>query len=388
MNFPSKLRAAIVLAPLLLLTPNAVAAQIETQENQWTKRPRPIPDARVVDQDGKPWHFYSDLIKGKTVAINFIFTSCGAICPSLTAIFKEAHALVPQRSQKPAHFISVSVDPLNDTPAVLKAFAADAGANWTFVTGDRQEIDRVLKAFGTSLGVREDHSPLIVVGNDEIDQWTKLYGLVPPRKLTAAVLTAQRDPRKPSSMSRRPSSSFVHYAPAVGLIRTKENVTDLARDAASYFSNLPLLNHENRPVRFYRDLVKGRVVLVNFMFTTCANVCSPMTTNLVRTQRLLNERAPGKVKMISITVDPETDTPAVLNQFAIKHGVAPGWDFLTGKKENVDWVLYKLGGFVEDKLTHSTVLLVGNDATGEWIKTTAMAKPDEIAGIVERLTKP
>jgi cytochrome oxidase Cu insertion factor (SCO1/SenC/PrrC family) len=89
--------------------------------------------------------------------------------------------------------------------------------------------------------------------------------------------------------------------------------------------------------------------------------------------------------MVSISVDPLTDTPERLRTYADKFKVKPGWYFLTGKKENVDWVLYKLGGYVEDKQTHSGVLIIGNEATGEWMKVHAMANPTEIASAVTKL---
>ncbi|HWP45437.1 MAG TPA: SCO family protein, partial [Blastocatellia bacterium] len=90
----------------------------------------------------------------------------------------------------------------------------------------------------------------------------------------------------------------------------------------------------------------------------------------------------------TISVDPTTDTPQVLKKYAEKFKVKPGWYFLTGKKENVDAVLYKLGGYVEDKLKHSSVLLIGNLETGEWVKMYAMAKPSDIADTVMKIAAP
>jgi len=130
----------------------------------------------VLDQDGKTHHFYSDLVKGKTVAINFIFTNCTTICPPLGATFARV-----QRDLlgKDVQFISVSVDPLTDTPERLKAWGAKfkAGAGWTFVTGNKPEIDQLLRALGASAARREDHTPSVIVGNDAKDVWTRTYGL-------------------------------------------------------------------------------------------------------------------------------------------------------------------------------------------------------------------
>jgi cytochrome oxidase Cu insertion factor (SCO1/SenC/PrrC family) len=138
-----------------------------------------IPDVEVLDQDGNVRHFYSDLIKGKTVAVNFIFTNCTTICPPLGATFARVQRELGDKVGKDVYFISVSVDPLTDTPERLKAWGAKfkAGPGWTFVTGNKEEIDRLLRALGASTARREDHTPSVIIGNDERDVWTRTYGL-------------------------------------------------------------------------------------------------------------------------------------------------------------------------------------------------------------------
>lgn len=138
-----------------------------------------IPDVEVLDQEGNTLHFYSDLIKGKTVAINFIFTNCTTICPPLAATFARVQREMGDKVGKDVHFISISVDPLTDTPERLKAWGAKfkAGAGWTFVTGTRQEMDKLLYALGASVSRREDHTPSVIIGNDVKGVWTRTYGL-------------------------------------------------------------------------------------------------------------------------------------------------------------------------------------------------------------------
>jgi cytochrome oxidase Cu insertion factor (SCO1/SenC/PrrC family) len=154
---------------------------------------------------------------------------------------------------------------------------------------------------------------------------------------------------------------------------------------ANYFPNHVLLTQDNKAVHFYQDLLKGKIVLINFFFTTCQSVCPLMTANLAKVQGLLSDHVGKEVVMISISVDPVTDTPQALKKYAEHFKAQPGWYFLTGKKENVDWVLYKLGGYVEDKQKHTSVLIIGNEATGEWMKVHAMAEPTEIASAVTKL---
>jgi cytochrome oxidase Cu insertion factor (SCO1/SenC/PrrC family) len=147
-----------------------------------------IPDAQVVDQNGKQLNFYSDLIKGKTVAINFIFTTCTTICPPLTATFRRVQQDAAARGLD-VQLISVSVDPATDTPERLRDFAAKfkAGPGWTFVTGDKSLIDSVLQSLGAAVSNKNDHTPMILIGNDASDYWTRAYGLTSPTKIVELI---------------------------------------------------------------------------------------------------------------------------------------------------------------------------------------------------------
>lgn len=143
-----------------------------------------IPDAQVLDQHGKQLNFYTDLIKGKTVAINFLFTTCTAICPSLAATFRRVQQDAAARGLD-VQLISISVDPTTDTPERLHDFAMKfkAGPRWTFVTGDKARIDSVLQSLGAAVSNKNDHTPMILIGNEASDYWTRAYGLTSPVKL-------------------------------------------------------------------------------------------------------------------------------------------------------------------------------------------------------------
>jgi cytochrome oxidase Cu insertion factor (SCO1/SenC/PrrC family) len=150
-----------------------------------------IPDVRGYDQNGNPVRFYTDLVKGKTVAINFIFTTCTNICPPLTATFRRVQQELAERAPQ-VSLISVSVDPTVDTPERLRDFAAKfkAAPGWTFVTGDQSEIDSLLKALGFAVSDKNDHSPMILIGNDAAGYWTRAYGLSSPSSLAKTIAEA------------------------------------------------------------------------------------------------------------------------------------------------------------------------------------------------------
>jgi protein SCO1/2 len=150
-----------------------------------------IPNVRLVDQNGKPLAFYDDLIKGRIVAINFIFTTCTASCPPLTATFRRVQQTASERGLD-IQLISISVDPTVDTPERLHAFAEKfhAGPGWTFVTGDKSEIDSLLRGLGAAVTNKNDHTPMMMIGNDSVDYWTRAYGLSSPSKLVDLIADA------------------------------------------------------------------------------------------------------------------------------------------------------------------------------------------------------
>jgi len=153
-----------------------------------------IPDAAVLDQNGRKLRFYTDLVKGKTVAINFIFTTCTTICPPMTANFAKVQKTMMAHGQKDFYLISVSVDPENDTPAKLKAYAEmfQAKPGWTFVTGTRAELQSIWQAFSVySGGAKQDHAPTVVIGNDARHSWTYASGLTSANKLVAVIESIQ-----------------------------------------------------------------------------------------------------------------------------------------------------------------------------------------------------
>ena len=153
--------------------------------------------------------------------------------------------------------------------------------------------------------------------------------------------------------------------------------------AQKYFTDVELLNQNGEKVRFYTDVLKGKTVVVNAFFTTCTSVCPPMNRNMEKIQKALGERAGRDVFLVSMTVDPDTDTPARLKDYAQKFHAGRGWIFLTGKKENLDWALYKLGQYVENKDDHKTIFIIGNEPTGLWKKAFGMANVAELVQVVE-----
>jgi protein SCO1/2 len=146
--------------------------------------PLKIPDVAVTDQDGKQTHFYSGLVRGHTVVVNFIFTNCTTICGTMGANFGRLQQIVGDD----VTLISVSVDPL-DTPPKLKAWSErwDRGPRWTLVTGARNDIDALRRAFGVYSADFVNHSAVTFIGNDTTGEWTRVDGLAPATRIASTV---------------------------------------------------------------------------------------------------------------------------------------------------------------------------------------------------------
>jgi protein SCO1/2 len=153
--------------------------------------------------------------------------------------------------------------------------------------------------------------------------------------------------------------------------------------AQKYFSDVVLVNQHGEKMRFYSDLLRGKVVIINSFFATCTGSCLPLTRNLEKLQQGLGARMGKEVNIISISVDPEVDTPASLKAYAKKLNAGPGWYFLTGTKESVEFALKKIGQFVDDKQAHLNIFIIGNERTGLWKKAFGLAKSDELMKIVD-----
>ena len=156
-----------------------------------------------------------------------------------------------------------------------------------------------------------------------------------------------------------------------------------ARWGANYFPNVTLTTQDNRKVRFYDDLIKGKIVAVNLIYTTCKFSCPLETARLAQVQRMLGDRMGRDVFFYSITIDPAYDTPAVLKEYAAKFDAGPGWLFLTGTQQDIDLISRKTGLYSEPNPSnpdgHTPHLLVGNEVTGQWLRNSGVDDPRFLA---------
>ncbi len=150
---------------------------------------------------------------------------------------------------------------------------------------------------------------------------------------------------------------------------------------ANYFPNVPLTTSERQTVHFFDDLIEGRIVSINFIYTSCPDTCPLETAQLVKVQNIMGDRVGRDVFFYSITIDPGHDTPEVLQEYKDRFGAR--WTFLTGKEEDITRLRRKLGLYIEEiqdgSNNHNVSMIIGNQATGRWMKRSPFENPYVLA---------
>jgi protein SCO1/2 len=197
MHLATGIAATLVAATLFVTSGQAVAGEHDHHHmapeapvpDEAESPPIRVPDVSVVTQEGRKVSFYRDLVKGRVVVVNFIYTTCTAICSPMTANLHEVQRLLEPEYAKRVHFISITIDPKTDTPAVLKTFAEQfkIDGNWTFVTASAKNQAKLQKGFAVSMARKEDHTPLVLIGNDKTGQWTRKLGIANPMAIAEAI---------------------------------------------------------------------------------------------------------------------------------------------------------------------------------------------------------
>lgn len=141
---------------------------------------------------------------------------------------------------------------------------------------------------------------------------------------------------------------------------------------AGYFPNLPVVDQDGRQFAFYDDLIKGKMVVVSFIYTHCPDLCPLTTARLSQLQQKLGDRLGRDVFFYSITVDPLRDTPTELKKFAEAFDAKPGWRFLTGDPEALKKISHALGDRSRNLSEHRNEIVIGNDLTGQWSRNSVM----------------
>lgn len=313
---------------------------------------------KLQDQDGKMQSLKS-LIADKVVVMNFVFTTCKTICPPMGANLVALKNALGERVKEDFIMLSISLDPATDTPERLKQWQVNFDSNsdgvWTMLTGEKSVVDQLLKDLNVFTPLKEEHAPIMLIGNAGNDEWIRTNGLASPDVLSSKVIEYLDEAKREKQIKR-----------------------DL-----KYFTDLPLINQHGEEYNFYSDLLKDKVVFINPFFAECPGTCPIMHTMMQEVQSHLGDRLGESVLMLSITVDPVNDSPEVLKEYAARYGAKEGWHFLTGNVENVHAVMKKIGKYVRVREQHDTIVLIGNLKTQLWKKANGLAETSEIIEVLE-----
>jgi protein SCO1/2 len=190
------------------------------------------------------------------------------------------------------------------------------------------------------------------------------------------------------ALSRRKLLGLAAMTPLAAAVPASESAAASAeareRIRRRYFPDITLVTQDNRKVRFFDDLVKNKIVTINFFYARCEGICPVVMANLVKVQKLLANRSASPVSMISITLKPEEDSPAALKEHAQMLRIQPGWSLLTGKPDDIEGLRRSLGftnldpQLDRDKSQHIGNIRYGNEPLMEWAACAGMSKPEWI----------
>ncbi|MBL4774338.1 MAG: copper chaperone PCu(A)C [Alcanivoracaceae bacterium] len=165
------------------------------------------------------------------------------------------------------------------------------------------------------------------------------------------------------------------------LITFFQDIQAASRWGADYFPNVILTNQNGDKFKFFDDLIKDKIVVINFIYTSCPDVCPLETAQLTRVQRILGDRLGKDIFFYSISIDPENDTPEVLQEYRERFGAK--WMFFTGDKNEIITLRRKLGLYIEDieggENNHNVSMIIGNQKTGRWMKRSPFENPYVLA---------
>jgi protein SCO1 len=175
------------------------------------------------------------------------------------------------------------------------------------------------------------------------------------------------------------------HAQTVGFNNKFKQISSRERIQQRYFPNLVLTDQDGRKLKFYDDLLKDKIVILNMFYAQCEGICTPITRNLVRLQKLLGNRVGKDIFMYSFSLKPKDDTVTALKHYAHMHKVKPGWLFLTGSVEDLETLRRKLG-YVDpdpevdkDLSNHIGLIKYGNEPLERWGGCPGMSSPEWIA---------
>ena len=157
------------------------------------------------------------------------------------------------------------------------------------------------------------------------------------------------------------------------------------RRGPEFFPNLPVVNQNGETLKFYDDLIKDKIVIIMFIYTSCTDICPLTTARMTLIEDKLGNAVGRDIFIVSMTVDPEVDTPEKLKAYSKSFATGPGWTFVTGKPEDIRAINYRLGERSKILSDHRNEIVLGNDVTGEWQRDNVMGDLDRVVTTIREM---
>jgi protein SCO1 len=184
------------------------------------------------------------------------------------------------------------------------------------------------------------------------------------------------------------AASLLTFGVASGVVFKNSGLRAAPLDTpwnADYFTNTEVITQDGKKLKFYDDLIKDKIFVINFIFTGCSQLCPLTTARMAAVQEQLGDAVGRDIFFYSISLDPMNDTPAKLKKFADGFKIRPGWLFLTGDPDSLKLIRDRLGERSRDKSEHQAIVILANDKTGEWRKDSAMSETEHLAETIRGL---
>lgn len=184
-----------------------------------------------------------------------------------------------------------------------------------------------------------------------------------------------------ASLALAHSDHADHAAPGAAAA----NSGRVADSVSLNFPDTPVIDQSGKSVRLKSDVLGDRLVVMDFVYTSCTTVCPVVSAVLAQVQEKLGARLGRDVQLVSVTVDPQRDTPARLKTYATKHGARAGWTWITGSPASITEVLKSAGTYTPNFENHPVVILVGDPRTGQWTRHYGFADPKDLLARIDAL---
>ena len=147
-----------------------------------------------------------------------------------------------------------------------------------------------------------------------------------------------------------------------------------------------LVNQNGAKVRLKDHLQTDKPVVLDFIFGTCTTICPILSAGYVNLQHKVGPDSQA-VRLVSISIDPEHDTPKIMKEYLKRYRAKPGWDFLTGSREDIDKVMSAFGAYVQNKMSHYPLTLVRSPKDGSWIRLFGLMSTAEFLSEVQKVKR-